>query len=126
MQPTVPGRLRRKAHAPGLVIGSPGAIVSLAWTLLRRRTTRPRQTPSAKTMRHNRRDDMSVRSALTIITFTAATALAGTALEQDGDAAAGASAFKKCKACHTVDAGKTKVGHSVHDLYGRPTAGGEG
>src|SRR3546814_1900400 len=74
MQPTVPGRLRRKAHAPGLVIGSPGAIVSLAWTLLRRRTTRPRQTPSAKTMRHNRRDDMSVRSALTILTFTAATA----------------------------------------------------
>src|SRR3546814_5581927 len=50
MQPTVPGRLRRKAHAPGLVIGSPGAIVSLACTLLRRRTTRPRQTPSAKTI----------------------------------------------------------------------------
>src|SRR3546814_12439640 len=71
MQPTVPGRLRRKAHAPGLVIGSPGAIVSLAWTLLRRRTTRPRQTPSPTTMRHNRKDDMSVRSAQTNHTFTA-------------------------------------------------------
>src|SRR3546814_19531067 len=102
MQPTVPGRLRRKAHAPGLVIGSPGAIVSLAWTLLRRRTTPPRQTPSAKTMRHNRRDDMSVRSALTILIFTAATAPAGTALTQDVAATARGEVLTKSKTQHTV------------------------
>src|SRR3546814_17082532 len=82
MQPTVPGRLRRTAHAPGLAIGSPGALVSLAWTLLRRRTTRPRQTPSAPTMRHNRRDDKSVRTPLTILPFTPATTLAGPPLPQ--------------------------------------------
>src|SRR3546814_4601185 len=77
-------------------------------------------------MRHNRRDDMSVRSALTILTFTAATALAGTALAQDGDAAAGEKVFNKCKACHTVDAGKNKVGPSLHDIIGRAPASVEG
>src|SRR3546814_15204715 len=111
-----------KAHAPGLVIGSPDAIVSVAWTLLRRRTTRPRQTPSAKTMRHNRRADMSVRSALTILTFTAATALAGTALAQAVDAAAGAKVFNQCKACPTGDAGENKVRHSLHVILGRAPA----
>src|SRR3546814_5263057 len=67
-----------------------------------------------------------VRSALTILTFTAATALAGTALAQDGDAAAGEKVFNKCKACHTVDAGKNKVGPSLHDIIGRAPASVEG
>ncbi len=39
-----------------------------------------------------------------------------------GDAAAGAKVFKKCAACHSLKAGKKKVGPSLHGLYGR-TAG---
>jgi cytochrome c len=61
---------------------------------------------------------MRVRSALTIVTFTAVTALAGPALA-DGDAAKGEKVFNKCKACHTVEAGKNKVGPSLHNVVGR-------
>jgi cytochrome c2 len=39
-----------------------------------------------------------------------------------GDATAGAKVFKKCAACHSLKAGKKKVGPSLHGLYGR-TAG---
>jgi cytochrome c2 len=39
-----------------------------------------------------------------------------------GDAKAGAKVYKKCAACHSLKAGKKKVGPSLHGLYGR-TAG---
>jgi len=38
------------------------------------------------------------------------------------DNAAGEKVFKKCAACHSLKAGKKKVGPSLHGLYGR-TAG---
>ena len=73
---------------------------------------------------------MRVRSALTIITFAAATALAGQALAQDalpeGDAAAGEKVFNKCKACHTVEEGKNRVGPSLYNLIGRQPASVDG
>ena len=68
---------------------------------------------------------MRVKSALSIITFTAAVALAGPALA-DGDAAKGAKVFNKCKACHTVEAGKNKVGPSLHNVVGRTPGSVEG
>jgi cytochrome c len=68
---------------------------------------------------------MRVRSALTILTFTAVAALSGPAFA-DGDAAAGEKVFNKCKACHTVEAGKNKVGPSLHAIIGRAPASVEG
>ena len=68
---------------------------------------------------------MRVRSALTILTFIAATTAAGPVLAE-GDAAAGEKVFNKCKACHTVEAGKNKVGPSLHAIVGATPAAVEG
>lgn len=61
---------------------------------------------------------MRVRSALSIITFTLIAALAGPAFAE-GDAAKGEKIFRKCKACHSVEEGKNKVGPTLHDVIGR-------
>ena len=42
--------------------------------------------------------------------------------EQEGDAAKGEKVYKKCKACHALEAGKNKVGPSLAGIFGR-TAG---
>ncbi len=68
---------------------------------------------------------MRVKSALTIMTFAAAAALAGPALAE-GDAAAGEKVFNKCKACHTVEEGKNRVGPSLYNVIGRAPASVEG
>lgn len=68
---------------------------------------------------------MRVRSALTIVTFAAAAALAGPAFAA-GDAAKGEKVFNKCKACHTVEEGKNKVGPSLHGIIGRAPASVDG
>jgi cytochrome c len=44
--------------------------------------------------------------------------LAGPALA-DGDVAAGEKLFVKCKTCHTLEAGKNKVGPSLAGVFGR-------
>ncbi len=45
---------------------------------------------------------------------------------QAQDAAAGEKAFGKCKACHTVEAGKHRVGPSLHGVVGRKSGTAEG
>lgn len=42
------------------------------------------------------------------------------------DAAAGKDVFKECMACHTVEAGKNKVGPSLHGVVGRPAGSIDG
>lgn len=42
----------------------------------------------------------------------------------EGDAANGEKIFRKCHACHSIEAGKNKVGPSLHGVVGR-TAGTE-
>lgn len=64
--------------------------------------------------------------------FSLATVIAGVVLFgshaalADGDAAAGEKVFRKCKACHSVEAGKNKVGPSLHGVIGRDAGTEEG
>lgn len=67
----------------------------------------------------------SRRSSLILPALTAALAaafLAATPARAEGDAAAGKKAFRKCAACHTVQAGKNRLGPTLAGIIGR-TAG---
>jgi len=44
----------------------------------------------------------------------------------DGDPEAGKKIFGKCAACHAVEAGKNKIGPTLHAIVGRTSASGEG
>ncbi|MEM7221809.1 MAG: cytochrome c family protein [Pseudomonadota bacterium] len=44
----------------------------------------------------------------------------------EGDAAKGKKLYNKCKACHSLDAGKNKIGPSLHDIVGRKAGTVEG
>jgi cytochrome c len=55
--------------------------------------------------------------------------MTGTATAQTaaaGDAAAGEKVFNQCKACHTVEAGKNRIGPSLHGVVGREAGKVEG
>jgi cytochrome c len=52
--------------------------------------------------------------------------LAAAAAHADGDAAKGKKVFAKCMACHTLEAGKNKVGPSLHGIIGRKAGSVEG
>jgi cytochrome c len=65
---------------------------------------------------------------LKLLTLPLALALAlasGSALA-GGDAAAGKKVFKKCKACHALEAGKKKIGPSLHGIFGRKAGSVDG
>ncbi len=65
-----------------------------------------------------------ILAAATALVFAAAvgggTALAG------GDPEKGEKVFKKCKTCHTVKAGKKKIGPHLEGIFGRKAGSLEG
>ena len=46
--------------------------------------------------------------------------------QAEGDAAKGKKVFNKCKTCHSLEAGKKKIGPSLHGLFGRTAGSVEG
>lgn len=60
-----------------------------------------------------------IRLKLLALALTASAILAGGPALASGDAAKGKKAFSRCKACHSLEAGKNKVGPSLAGLMGR-------
>ncbi len=71
---------------------------------------------------------MNRRFAKLALAFVTATALmSGSAFaSSDGDAAKGKKVFNKCKACHSLEAGKNKIGPSLNGVFGRAAGAVEG
>lgn len=64
---------------------------------------------------------MKMRGPSVLATALAIALAAGGAQAQmpEGDATRGQEVFKKCTACHGIEAGKHKVGPSLHAVVGR-------
>ncbi len=62
---------------------------------------------------------------LTLALVTATALMSGAALAA-GDAAKGKKVYNKCKACHSLKAGKNKIGPSLHGIIGQASASVDG
>jgi cytochrome c len=69
---------------------------------------------------------MSRRLAPAVFALALSTLLGAGAAQAAGDAAKGEKVFNKCKACHTLEAGKNRVGPSLHGVFGRVSGTSEG
>lgn len=62
----------------------------------------------------------------TLAAALAAVCVLGAASAEAADVAKGKKVFNRCKACHSLEAGKKKVGPSLHGVYGRTSGTLEG
>ena len=62
-----------------------------------------------------------MRFLIVLFASLAMTVAAGSAYSA-GDAKRGAKQFSRCKSCHAVEAGKNKIGPSLHAVVGRKAA----
>lgn len=62
---------------------------------------------------------MKVRIVTLACALAAVTTLMSASAFADGDADKGKKVYNKCKACHTLDAGKNRIGPSLHGIMGR-------
>jgi len=67
-----------------------------------------------------------MRSTALLAVMSFAAMVATEAQAQEGDAAAGATVFNRCKACHVVEDAKNKVGPSLMGVVGRKAGTHEG
>ena len=63
----------------------------------------------------------SIFAAVAVLTLAS-----GHAYGAEGDPAKGEKVFRKCKACHALEAGKNKVGPSLAGIFGRTAGSVEG
>jgi cytochrome c len=68
----------------------------------------------------------AARFGLTILATATFISLAAAPSHADGDSAKGKKVFAKCMACHAVEAGKNKVGPTLHGIMGRKAGTVEG
>lgn len=66
---------------------------------------------------------MKAKNTITLGLFAA---LSFTAPSVAGDAALGEKVFRKCKACHSLEAGKRMIGPTLAGVFGRVAGGVEG
>ncbi len=69
---------------------------------------------------------MRARIILAALALSFAAALASGSASAEGDAVKGKKVFKKCKTCHTLQAGKKKIGPHLGGLFGRKAGSVEG
>jgi cytochrome c len=68
----------------------------------------------------------AARFGFTLLAAAACVALVSAPSHADGDAAKGKKVFAKCMACHALEAGKNKVGPTLHGIIGRQAGAVEG
>ncbi|MBF0335280.1 MAG: cytochrome c family protein [Alphaproteobacteria bacterium] len=71
---------------------------------------------------------MKIRGLLATALLVVGGGVGAAAQEQQaaGNAEEGAKVFNRCKACHTVEAGKHRVGPSLHGVIGRKAGTAQG
>jgi cytochrome c len=65
-------------------------------------------------------------AALAIVAAASWAGITSSGAFADGDSAQGRKIFAKCQVCHTMEAGKNKIGPSLHGLIGRSSASIQG